>query len=210
MSRGLLLLLLVSTPASAEAQRAFGTGDRDAQQFDESFRKYTKRFFGVGFDWQMFKAQAMAESQLDPHAHNPTGARGLMQLMPSTYRQIQTQNPDFKSIDDPEWNIAAGIQYDRTLWNLWNDHEADPDRQSFTFASYNAGRGTILRAQAMARSDSLDHLKWASIEAVAPRVQRWRHQETLSYLRKIQLNHDSLAGVGTGGKTMLTRPGRRP
>jgi membrane-bound lytic murein transglycosylase MltF len=200
--------MTAATPA--RAQRAFGASDRDARQFDESFRKYTKRFFGVGFDWQVFKAQAMAESELDPQAHNHTGARGLMQLMPSTFRQIQSQNPDFKSIDDPEWNIAAGIQYDRTLWNLWNDHEADPDRQSFTFASYNAGRGTILRAQAVARRDSLDHLKWASIEAVAPRVLRWRHQETLAYLRKIQLNHDSLAGTGPDGKPVAVRPGRRP
>lgn len=190
-----LLVLTLALAAPAAAQRAFGTSDRDAQLFDESFRKYTKRFFGVGFDWRVFKAQAMAESRLDPQAHNPTGARGLMQLMPSTYRQIQTRNPEFQSIDDPEWNIAAGIQYDRTLWNLWNDHETDADRQRFTFASYNAGRGTILRAQAMARKDSLDHLKWASIEAVAPKVQRWRHEETLGYLRKIQRNHDSLAGT---------------
>lgn len=196
MSRApLLLLLLLAAPVPAASQRAFGSSSRDAQQFDETFRKYTKRYFGVGYDWQVFKAQAMAESQLDPEAHNHTGARGLMQLMPSTFRQIQTQNPDFASIDDPEWNIAAGIQYDRTLWSLWNDHEADLDRRSFMFASYNAGRGTILRAQAMARKDSLDQLKWASIETVAPRVERWRHQETLGYVRKIAINLETLIGT---------------
>lgn len=184
--------MAVGAPVAGAAQRAFGIGDRDAEQFDESFRKYAKRFFGVGTDWRVFKAQAMAESRLDPRAHSPVGARGLMQLMPSTYQQIQTRNPDFKSIDDPEWNIAAGIQYDRTLWNLWDDHETDPDRRSFMLASYNAGRRTILRAQAVARGDSLDHLKWASIETVAPRVQRWRHRETLTYLRRIGANFDSL------------------
>ncbi len=190
-----MLLLASLAPARAAAQRAFGTGDRDAERFDESFRKYTKRFFGVGYDWQVFKAQAMAESELDPQAHNHTGARGLMQLMPSTFRQIQSQNPDFTSIDDPEWNIAAGIQYDRTLWSLWNDHETDPDRRSFMLASYNAGRGTILRAQALARRDSLDQLKWASIEAVAPRVPGWRHRETLTYVRKIAINLQAMIGA---------------
>ena len=190
----LLALGLLAAPAVC-AQRAFGTSSRDAQRFDESFRKYAKRFFGVGYEWQVFKAQAMAESQLDPQAHNPTGARGLMQLMPSTFRQIQSQNPDFVSINDPEWNIAAGIQYDRTLWTLWNDHESDADRRSFMLASYNAGRGTILRAQAVARRDSLDHLKWASIVTVAPRVQRWRHQETLTYVRKIGINLLTLQGA---------------
>jgi membrane-bound lytic murein transglycosylase MltF len=193
LSRWLAVLLLsLGISASGTAQRPFGADERDAQRFDESFRKYTKRFFGVGYDWRVFKAQALAESQLDPGARNRTGARGLMQLMPSTFRQIQSQNPDFTSIDNPEWNIAAGIQYDRTLWTLWDEHEADADRKSFMLASYNAGRGTILRAQAMARRDSLDHLKWASIEIVAPRVERWRHRETLGYLRKIGFNFDSL------------------
>lgn len=60
------------------------------------------------------------------------------------------------------------------------------------FASYNAGRRTILRAQALALRDSLDQLKWASIETVAPRVQRWRHQETLGYVRKIAVNLQAL------------------
>ena len=117
MSRGILLWLLLScgAPIPVAAQRAFGAGQRDAERFDESFRKYSKRYFGVGYDWRIFKAQAMAESQLDPQAHNPSGARGLMQLMPMTFREIQSQNPDFSSINDPEWNIAAGIQYDRTL-----------------------------------------------------------------------------------------------
>lgn len=206
MTRAVLVVLLLAGPARAVAQRAFGAGNRDAAQFDESFRKYAKRFFGVGYDWQVFKAQAMAESQLDPRAHNPTGARGLMQLMPSTYRQIQSQNTELRSIDDPEWNIAAGIQYDRTLWTLWDDHEADADRRSFMLASYNAGRGTILRAQAMARRDSLDHLKWASIETVAPRVQRWRHQETLTYVRKIESNLLALQSAVPDASSVVRRP----
>ena len=194
MRRGLGLLLWVwlGTAGPATAQRAFGKSERDAQPFDESFRKYSKRFFGAGFDWRLFKAQAMAESQLDPKAHSAVGARGLMQLMPSTFREIQSRNPDFASIDDPEWNIAAGIQYNRTLWNLWKDNNSDFDRQHFMLASYNAGRGTILRAQGVARRDSLDHWKWTSIESVATRVRGWRHRETLTYLRRIGTNFGAL------------------
>ena len=111
-----------------------------------------------------------------------------MQLMPSTFAEIRSRNPELTSINDPEWNIAAGIQYDRLLWNLWKEQPADLDRRSFMFGSYNAGRRTILRAQEMARRDSLDGLKWVSIEAVAPRVQGWRHLETLGYVGKIGIN----------------------
>jgi soluble lytic murein transglycosylase-like protein len=194
-SRALLgWLLLTVSPATVTAQRAFGTAADPGERYDDTFRKYSKRFFGVGFEWRLFKAQAMAESNMNPRARSRVGARGLMQLMPSTYRQIQSRNSDFRSIDDPEWNIAAGIEYDRYLWQLWNDHETDWDRRSFMLGSYNAGRSTILRAQNTARQDSLDHRQWKSIEIVAPRVRNWRHGETLTYVRRIDGNLDLLTG----------------
>jgi membrane-bound lytic murein transglycosylase MltF len=187
-------LLLASIPATASAQRAFGAGTAEVDRYDDSFRKYSKRFFGPAFEWRTFKAQALAESNLNPRARSRVGARGLMQLMPSTFRQIQSNNRELRSIDDPEWNIAAGIEYDRYLWQLWDDHETDDDRLNFVFGSYNAGRATILRAQTRARQDSLDHRRWLSIETVAPRVRNWRHGETLSYVRKIDANLDELTG----------------
>ena len=187
-------LLLFILPAAASAQRAFGPDRRADERYDDTFRKYSKRFFGVGYQWKVFKAQAMAESNLNPRARSQVGARGLMQLMPSTYRQVQSRNSELRSIDDPEWNIAAGIEYDRYLWQLWNDHETDLDRRSFMLGSYNAGRATILRAQAAARRDSLDHRKWQSIEVVAPRVRGWRHGETLTYIRRIDGNLGQLTG----------------
>ena len=187
-------LLLTIIPATASGQRAFGSSPEAVDRYDDTFRKYSKRFFGPAFEWRMFKAQALAESNLNPRARSRVGARGLMQLMPSTFRQIQSNNRELRSIDDPEWNIAAGIEYDRYLWQLWNDHETDDDRRRFMLGSYNAGRGTILRAQNAARQDSLDHRQWRSIEVVAPRVRNWRHGETLGYVRKIDANLDELTG----------------
>ncbi len=177
---GLLLLALAGT---GSAQRAPGTS-----RYDPVFRKYSKRFFGAGFDWRIFKAQGMAESNLDSVASSWVGARGIMQLMPSTFLEIQTKNPEMTSIDDPEWNIAAGVRHDRSLWRLWTDPDTENDRRNFMFASYNAGRTTILNAQATAQSRNLDHRLWPSIEAVAPEVPKWRYQETLGYVRKIDAN----------------------
>ena len=82
---------------------------RNAQRYDDTFRKYSKRYFGVGFDWRLFKAQGMAESNLDSAAQSWVGARGVMQLMPATFLEITSRNPEMTRIDDPEWNIAAGI-----------------------------------------------------------------------------------------------------
>src|SRR5215813_2941854 len=57
-----------------------------SQRFDPTFRKYSKRFFGPAFDWRYFKAQGFAESGLKATAVSWVGARGVMQLMPSTFQ----------------------------------------------------------------------------------------------------------------------------
>ena len=49
------ILLVGSAPGRAASQ-----GQRDGDRYDQTFRKYSKRYFGVGFDWRVFKAQAMA------------------------------------------------------------------------------------------------------------------------------------------------------
>ena len=99
-------------------------------------------------------------------------------------------------MDDAEWNIAAGIYHDRQLWRLWQDEASDGDHDRFMFASYNAGRVPILSAQRVAREEQLDPKAWASIERVAPKVRRWRHQETVSYVVRIGENLGRLDANG--------------
>ena len=165
------------------------------ERYDPIFRKYTKRYFGVGTDWRLFKAQGMAESDLTPTARSRVGARGIMQLMPSTYGLIQSALPHFGAIDNPEWNIAAGILHDRDLWTLFKRDVGDEERWRFMFAGYNAGEGTIIRARRAALAERLDDRTWESIERVAPRVERWRYLETLGYVRTIERNHKAMPAV---------------
>lgn len=189
----LIAVAVLTWTLPAAAQRAVaGKPTRDDTRYDDLFRKYSKRFFGVGYDWRYFKAQGMAESNLDSAARSYVGARGIMQLMPSTYAEIQSRRTEFQSIDHVEWNIAAGILHDRYLWQRWKDLGADEERRRFMFGSYNAGEGPILRARGMARQRELDAHAWSSIEQVAPEVRRWRYRETLGYVRKIQRNHQQL------------------
>ena len=116
-----------------------------------------------------------------------------MQLMPSTYGQIRTALPSFGAIDNPEWNIAAGILHDRDLWTLWKPEVDESERWHFVFAGYNAGEGTIMRARKAAFAEKLDNRTWPSIERVAPKVERWRYVETLDYVRRIRANKKLLA-----------------
>ncbi len=168
---------------------------RSQDRYDEIFKRYSKRYFSAGYDWRWFKAQGMAESGLDSAARSPVGARGVMQLMPSTFAFIQSKRPEFRSIDDPESNIAAGIMHNRYLYKLWDKKSAADERQRFMFGSYNAGERTIQRAADSARTAAAtpaDALRWTHIEEVAPRVPRWRYRETLGYVRKIDTYYSTL------------------
>ena len=201
----LLVLAFVLVPCLARAQSASLSGAASALErvaaarnarkisarFDPAFRKYSKRYFGPAFDWRYFKAQGFAESGLKPDATSWVGARGVMQLMPSTYREIASHRPEFGPIDQPEWNIAAGIMHDRYLWQLWQRDVPDDERHRFMFASYNAGEGTIARALNVARTKG-DAPAWSSIEQIAPSVQRWRYGETLGYVRRIDSTYARL------------------
>ncbi len=182
-----------AAPAPNATQRRATIRARD--RYDDAFRRYSKRYFGAAFDWHWFKAQGMAESNLDSAATSAVGARGIMQLMPSTFSYIQSKKPEFVSIDDPEWNIAAGIMHDRYLWRLWDGKVGSAERFNFMFASYNAGEGTIGRAADSARVAAgvePGAIQWAHVETVAPKVPRWRYRETLGYVRTIDKNYAAL------------------
>jgi membrane-bound lytic murein transglycosylase F len=156
-------------------------------KYDKYFSKYSKRYFGPGFDWHYFKAQAIAESRLQADAASTIGAQGIMQIMPATFAEILQKNPSIKGTrKQPRWNIAAGIYYDRTIWNLWTAERPFKDRINFMFGSYNAGKGNILKAQKIADAQAINPNLWQSIELALPKVTGKRSKETIGYVRKIE------------------------
>jgi len=187
-SLGAPALAQTARPAPAAPPANVPAASQVTDRYDAHFQKYAKRFFGPGFDWRLFKAQSMAESNLNANARSWVGARGLMQLMPRTQLEVRSKNPELRLITHDELNIAAGIAYDRQLWVLWEGNPDEAHMREFMLGSYNAGRSTLLRAQDVAASASLDGRVWPNIKIVAPRVPRWRSDETLSYLDRIFLN----------------------
>ena len=147
----------------------------------------------------------MAESNLSVTAKSWVGARGLMQLMPATYSEIRTKNPELGSIDDPRWNIAAGIFYDKKLYDAWAEMNLTQSRMSYVLGSYNAGRGTLLNAKATVQKQGLDEKQWPNVEDHAHKVPRWRYEETLNYVRKIQAFYQALS-MRNGFESFLPPP----
>ncbi|AJQ95549.1 putative soluble lytic transglycosylase fused to an ABC-type amino acid-binding protein [Gynuella sunshinyii YC6258] len=154
--------------------------------YDDYFRKYTKRFFGPAFDWHYFKAQAVAESNLNPEAKSYVGAQGIMQIMPRTYEEIKTKNQFIEGLaTEPKWNIAAGIWYNQQHFEFWKKGRTLEERLKFMYGSYNAGRKNLLRAQRKAIDAGLNPLIWQSMYQALPTVTGAHSKETLNYVEKI-------------------------
>ena len=79
-------------------------------------------------DPAMVMAIIMAESSYNPKAISKKGAKGLMQLMPTTARSLGV-----KDSFNPEHNINAGVRYFKKLLNQF-----DGDVE-LALAAYNAG-----------------------------------------------------------------------
>jgi len=177
MPRSVLVAVLgIAIPvlalAAVDAELPGVRDDSWTDEYDRHFRKFTKHYFGPHVDWHWFKAQAIAESHLKPNARGPSGGRGIMQILPSTFEEIRKSNPHLLNIDDPKWNIGAGIYYDRKLYRWWNKDVSFKERLALTFGSYNAGFGRIRKAYKRAQGGGNEVKEWSQVAPHAPGITR--------------------------------------
>ena len=85
-------------------------------------------------DPELVRAIVQVESNYNPYAVSPRGARGLMQLIPATARRFGVTD-----IFDPEENLGGGIRYLKYLMGMF-----DGDLQ-LSLAAYNAGENVVAR-----------------------------------------------------------------
>jgi len=118
------------------------------------FKKYGDQY---DVDWLLMGAQGYQESQLNQAARSKTGAIGVMQVLPSTARDLRVGD-----ITQVEPNIHAGIKYMR--WMIDEYYADEPmtrlDKVLFALASYNAGAGRVAQLRKEAAKRGLNPNVW--------------------------------------------------
>ena len=139
----------------------------------------------AGLDPFLVAAVVREESQYDPRAKSRTGARGLMQLQPSTARPMAAHRglafAGGELLDDPRSNIDMGTAFLAGLVAEFKDPR-------LALAAYNAGPAR-LRGWWKARRTS-------DLEAF---VEQIPFDETRLYVKRVMLSWDEYRRVYGGG-----------
>ncbi|MGB3723660.1 MAG: lytic transglycosylase domain-containing protein [Pacificimonas sp.] len=84
----------------------------------------------------LIEAMMHVESRARPDAVSHKGARGLMQVMPATARDLGHRGTN-ADLNDPETSISLGTAYLRKLHGLFGND------LPLVIAAYNAGEGAV-------------------------------------------------------------------
>ena len=135
---------------------------------------------GASNKWAVSKALILAiirqESAFQIRARSPADAFGLMQLIPSTARQIarksKTSYRNFRDLYRPSKNIFLGTAYLKELLNYYNNNFL------FSVSSYNAGSTPVKKW----KEDMKNHTALEFIDSIP-------YEETRVYVRLVIRNY---------------------
>ncbi len=145
--------------ASGQRRRSafFTATSNQLSQFDPLFKEYSKK---LPYSWLLLASLSYQESHFDPNVTSWAGAKGLMQLMPSTAKQYNITN-----LTNPEQSVKAGVKYLQWLnEDVWAERISNVDeRKHFVIASYNAGPGHVLDARRLTKKYDGNPNKWENV-----------------------------------------------
>lgn len=151
------------------------------------------------WNWMWLKAQLIAESDLNPNAVSPVGAKGLPQFMDPTWLDMQRELnlPICATPFQPEYAIRAAAYYMSKLRLQWAKVDRkENERRALAQASYNAGLGNILKAQKLANGAPGYNEIIAQLHKVTGEKNA---AETRGYVERIGRIYTQLSTAGRAG-----------
>ena len=200
--RGVLIigLCIVALADSAEARmrgpRCEASGITGAYDFE--IRAAARRYLPRPYKRHpcLLKAQYYVESRLEANAVSPTGARGIAQIMPATFRELQGLADVPGSRFTARTSIRLGALHLNRQIRIWSAPRSAECRLELAWASYNAGAGRIIEAQ----RESGGRRCWADIGPHLHKVTGRHSFETLAYVSRIWTTWRRLRGWAIGGQ----------
>ncbi len=127
---------------------------RTLNQYAPIFKKYGEQF---GIDPYLIAAQSFQESRFDPKAKSPFGAVGLMQILPSTAKEVGVAD-----VSSPENNVFAAVKYLRQIMDRYFPAAefSEEERVRFALAAYNAGPRNVSLSRQAAEGLGYDDKVW--------------------------------------------------
>ncbi len=122
--------------------------------YDHLFKQHAR---AIGWDWRLLAAQAYQESAFDAGAVSFMGAMGLMQLMPSTAKEMGVK---IDNVFRPEHNMRGAARLIGILQRHYLDIPTESERINFVLAAYNAGTGHVDDARRLAKKYGKDPNRW--------------------------------------------------
>lgn len=138
--------------------------------YDDLIRNVSEK---EGNDWRLMSAIAYHESRFTPDIVSRSGARGLMQIMPSVARQFDVSK---EQITDPQTNVWLANKVLSTIMTSlrFPAGTSEQDRMSIILACYNGGIGHVNDARRLARVNGENPNSW---EVVARYLELKAHPE---------------------------------
>ncbi|QYA26935.1 transporter substrate-binding domain-containing protein [Gramella sp. MT6] len=109
----------------------------------------------IGWDWRLLCSQVYQESRFDPKSESWAGAKGLIQLMPETAKELGVNNSY-----NPEQNVSGGVKYLNKIRDRFEAVEDSIQKVKFTLAAFNCGPGHVLDAMRLAEKNGKDPNIW--------------------------------------------------
>ena len=150
-------------------------------KYDDVIKQSAKRYL-PGVKWQLLKAQLYQESRMDPNAVSPVGAEGVAQFMPATWQEISAKM-GYSNVSPrvAKYAIPAAAYYMGSLRKTWSSPRPHYDRLKLAAASYNAGKGNVIKSQRLCDNKVL----YDEIVECLPKVTGKHSEETFTYVKRI-------------------------